>query len=133
MVVDVNELVEGIDLLLDISVVDVTVIVKVNDLLSDDDKLLDVTLVINKMPLDESRVAGVTEVVDVTFIVEADDIPSEMFNISLVVCLTVLIEVEDDILLDVSMVDDVTTPGVVSCDALSAPSVTGLILLEEDS
>ena len=133
MVVDVNELVEGIDLLLDISVVDVTVIVKVNDLLSDDDKLLDVTLIINKMPLDESRVAGVTEVVDVTFIVEADDIPSEMLNISLVVCLTVSIEVEDDILLDVPMVDDVTTPGVVSCDVLSAPSVTGLILLEEDS
>ena len=65
MVVDVNELVESIDLLLDISVVDVTVIVEVNDLLSDDDKLLDVTLVINKMSLDESRVAGVTEVVEV--------------------------------------------------------------------
>ena len=58
-------MVESIDLLLDISVVDVTVIVEVNELLSDDEKLLDVTLVINKMSLDESRVAGVTEVVEV--------------------------------------------------------------------
>ena len=133
MVVDINELVEGIGLLLDISVVDVTVIVEVNDLLADDDKLLDVTLVINKILLDESRVAGVTEVVDVTFIVEADDIPSEMFNISLVVSLTVLNEVEDDVLLDVPIVDVVTTPSVVSCDVLSFPLVIGLILLEKDS
>ena len=133
MVVDVNELVEGIDLLLNISVVDVTVIIEVNDLLSDDDKLLDVTLVINKMPLDESRVAGVTEVVDVTFIVEADDIPSEKFNVSIVVGLIVLTEVEDDILLDVPIVDVVTTPSVVSCDVLSVPLVTGPILLVEDS
>ena len=58
-------MVESIDLLLDISVVDVTVIVEVNDLLSDDNKLLDVTLVVGEMPLNISLIVDVTAVVGI--------------------------------------------------------------------
>ena len=74
--------------------------------------------------------------VDVNVIVETDDILSDnkvVLNVSIVVGLTVLNEVKSKILFDVPMVDDVTTPRVVSCDMLSVPSVTGPILLEEDS
>ena len=93
-------------------------VVDVIEVAEGDDLLLDISLI------------------DVTVIVEAEDIlidDNKVFDVSLIVGLTVLIEGEDDTLLDVPTVDDITIPRVVSCDVLSAPLVTGPILLEEDN
>ena len=60
-----TKLVEVKDVLLDISLVDVTVIVEADDILSDNVKVLDVALVVGEMPLNISLVVDVTGVVGI--------------------------------------------------------------------
>ena len=65
MVVDVTEEVVAADRLLNLSLIDVIVIVEADDILSDDDKVLGVALVVGEMPLNISLVVNVTAVVGI--------------------------------------------------------------------